>query len=197
MAPQLIVDDKAAAKRWRSRRAATGLPLLGLALVNTVRLGVVDHLWGVAIGINAALIAAAPVAVWLIRRNDAAAMAGAPSGTLFAGGFSLAVGQLQQPRFLAVARALGRGRWGSGYTSGRLFLMRDEMQLVSKHGLPHELAHIAPGDLAVVQLTKLPAKINAGGLDLTFRDGSKLSVEVCQYDWLRSALPSFGVSAPE
>ena len=194
VAPQIILDDaqSTAASRWRTRRALTGLPLLGLLLLNTLRLGMVDHLWTLAVGMDVAIVAALPVVVRWLRRRDTAATASGPPGTLFAGGFSLSIRQLGQPRFARGAQAVGRGRWGTGYVSGRLLLLPERIRLESKPRLTDDVASIAASDLAIVELTKVPAKANGAGLDLTFTDGARLSVEVRQYDRLRSALQMFG-----
>ena len=53
---------------------------MGLLLLNTLRLGMVDHLWTLAVSINVAIVAALPVVVRWLRRRDIAATAFGPSG---------------------------------------------------------------------------------------------------------------------
>jgi hypothetical protein len=191
VAVQIILDDRGsvAARRWRARRATAGLPLLAFFAISTIRLGAIDHSWPSAIAINALLLASLPIVVRLLRRMDAEA---SPPGALFSAGCSLGVRQLDQPRFQDVAKALGSGLWGTGYVSGPLTLTADEIRVVPASAPQSGTLVVRAADVESAQLTKLPAKFNVAGLDLTFVDGSRLSIEVRQYDRLRSALTRFG-----
>ncbi|MGH7513997.1 MAG: hypothetical protein ACREOQ_13870 [Gemmatimonadales bacterium] len=195
--PQVILDDTSstASGRWRARRAATAIPLLLMAVANMLQLGVVDHLWAVAGCMSVAMVAALPVLMWTLGRRDKAAMASGPPGTLFTSRFSIAVRQLNQPRFRTAQSALLRAARVTGFLSGRMLIVNDDMHLITSDPLPADFAHIAVRSLSVIELTKLPAKVNTAGIDLTFTDGSLLSIEVGQYDKLRVALPAWGHSA--
>lgn len=84
-----------------------------------------------------------------------------------------------------------RGARMTGFLTGRVYVLRI-IQLVTKDRLPAELARINAHDLSVVELRKPPAKVNGGSLDLSFKEGAQLSIEVGQYRRLLMTLPYFG-----
>lgn len=164
-------------------------PLLLVAVATTVRLGVVDHLWTVAIVLNVIVLGSVPFLVRGLRTHDLNEQAEAPSGTIFVGGCSLRVGQLGQPRF----RVLGTGRrMGSigGWIGARLLLTGDGLTVKpGRHfggGVPP--FSVPWIEIDRLELTKLPAKFDGGGLDLRMTDGSTLAIEVRGYERLSVAL---------
>ncbi len=57
-------------RRWVATGAATTIPLVLVAVANTVRLGIVDHLWTVAIVLNVLILGSVPFLLRGLRNHD-------------------------------------------------------------------------------------------------------------------------------
>src|SRR5207248_2811713 len=103
-----IEPSPASRARWRTFGLARAISGMALVAVNTIRLGVVDHLWPLAIGLDIALVTAIPLVTTWLRRRDSARLATAPAGTLYVSGVSFRRSQFttqpQLGRFLSGAK---------------------------------------------------------------------------------------------
>jgi hypothetical protein len=189
MPPYIDLDGTSESRRrWQITRSITGGALfIGLA-ATTLRLGVQDHLWPLAIGILGIFAASLPLLVRFLRQRDRNAQASSPEGTLFTAGFSVSEQQLRdQPRF-QMSDAPRRRTWGG--RSGQLRLRQDGFHFDPTGSLGFGTTTIVVPwtEITALQLNRVPAKFNVAGLDLTLNDGSTITVEVRQYDWIRNAI---------
>ena len=186
---RIDADSVEGRRRWLAAGAARTIPLLLVAVANTVRLGVVDHLWTVAIVLNVIVLGSVPVLVRGLRTHDLKEQAEAASGTIFVGSCSLRAGQLGQPRFSVLGTRRSAGSFG-GWIGGQLLLNGDGLTVKpGKHfggGTPPFT--VRWDEVEGIELTKLPAKFDGGGLDLRMTDGSTLAIEVRGYERLSVAL---------
>lgn len=186
---------EAARRRWRVQRLASGSSAFLLLTISTVRLGVIDHDWPAVIAVDVAGIAALPVVMTLLNRRDRESLEHAPAGTLFSGGMSARISQFEyQPRLARLLTPARFRTYGSGWIGGNL-----EISDVGLLVLPGRWAARGVGEVVIpwqevesVDLTKIPAKLNGGGLDVALNDGTKLALEVRGYDRLGLVLRQLG-----
>ena len=183
---------EASRKRWAARRLATAFPLMMLTIVNTLRLGIVDHLWPAAVTIDVVLLGSLPILLRYLRTRDERTLAAASPGTWFAGGGSVKAQQLEQQRRFQLAVAGIKGTLGTGYIGGACEVGDDGVSFLpgSFFGFGATRIVIPWPDITRCDLTKIPAKFNCAGIDLALSDGSRLTMEARGYDRLRAALAS-------
>jgi len=161
-----------------------------LLLANTIRLGVVDHLWALAIGIDVVAIAAIPLVASGLHRRDRNQLAHQP-GALFVAGGSVLRSQLeQQGRFRPAVRAMRHSWIGGGYLGGELEITHEAISFRPGRwmGFGARDVSVPWAEVEAVDITPVPAKVNVGMLDMQLNDGSRLDVEVRGYETLRKVL---------
>jgi len=161
-----------------------------LLFVNTIRLGVVDHLWTLAIGIDVAAVAAVPLVAGGLRRRDRSQLARQPGALFIAGGSVLRSQLEQQGRFRPVVGTLRHSWIGGGYLGGELEITKEAIRFHPGRwmGFGAREFSVPWTDVETVDVTPMPAKVNVGMMDVRLSDGSKLDVEVRGYETLRSVL---------